>query len=198
MIPSNWRMHSRTRLRTYDREVIDTHRMTTRLMLPSRRVFPDDKPLLKFPRFAMQLNAHIVARTHYSARRVIAEFMPPRQTIARKPDRFTVCCCVDGVEFELMHESGALTPVVVHLEKPLGEIEEAMQRLPSVARAMLVFDHRARSGVPEAVAMVGLVNWLAPRMTDAKYSAITAAANGADSAMDDVFGAVARWMENGQ
>ena len=172
--------------------------MTTRLILPVRRVFDDDKPLLTFPRFAMQINAHVAARKRYEARRVIAEFMPPRQTIPRKPDSFTVWCSVDGVQFELMHENSALTPVVVHLEKPLGEIEEAMQRLTSVARAMLVFDHRARSGVPEAVAMVGLVNWLAPRMTDAKFSAITAAANDTDRAMDAVFGAVARWMENGQ
>ncbi len=86
----------------------------------------------------------------------------------------------------------------MHLEKPLGEIEEAMQRLPSVARAMLVFDHRVRSGVPEAIAMVGLMNWLAPRMTDAKHREITAAANDTDRAMDDVFSAAARWMENGQ
>jgi hypothetical protein len=172
--------------------------MSTRLMLPSRRVFPDDNPLLTFPRFAMQLNAHIVARKRYEARRMIAEFMPPRQTSARKPDSFTVCCSVDGVEFELMHESGTLTPVVVHLEKPLGEIEEAMQRLPSIARAMLVFDHRARSGVPEAVAMVGLVNWLAPRMTNAKHQEVNAATSDADRAMDAVFGAAAQWMENGQ
>jgi hypothetical protein len=171
--------------------------MTTRLTLPVRRVFDDAKPLLAFPRFALQINAHIVARKRYEARRVIAEFMPPRQTITRKPDSFTVCCSVDDVQFELIHENGALTPVVVHLEKPLGEIEEAMQRLPSVARAMLVFDHRARSGVPEAVAMVGLMNWLAPRLTDAKHREITTAANDADRAMDAVFGAAAQWMENG-
>jgi hypothetical protein len=171
--------------------------MTTRLMLPIRRVFDDDKPLLALPRFGLQLGPRIVARKRYQARRVIAEFLPPHQTIPHMPDSFTVRCSIDGVQFELMHEQNALTPVVMHLEKPLDKIEEAMQQLPSVARAMLVFDHRARSGVPEAVAMVGLIDWLAPRMTDARFGEIAAAANDTDRAMEDVLGAAARWMESG-
>jgi hypothetical protein len=168
--------------------------MTTRLALPARRVFDDASPLLRWPRFAMQLRPKIVARERLPARSVLAEFLAPSQI---RPDILTVRCAVDGVQFELAREGDVLTPIVVHMEKPLGEVREAMQQLPSVARAMLVFDHRARSGAPEAVAIAGLIDWLAPRMTSEKYSTTNRAIVEADNAMEDVFGATAHWMENG-
>lgn len=171
--------------------------MTTRLILPVRSVFDNHKPLLAFHRFGVHLNSRVVARKHFPARRVIAEFMPPHQTIPRKPDSYTVRCAVDGVQFELMRERNEITPVVVHLEKPLNEIEEAMQQLPSVARAMLVFDHRARSGAVEAVTMVGLIDWLAPRANERKLGAMDPTVRDAELALEEVFGAAARWMENG-
>lgn len=168
--------------------------MTTRLALPARRVFDDAAPLLRWPRFAIQLRPKFVARERFPARRVLAEFLAPSRI---QPNILTVRCAVDGVQFELARDGEKLTPIVVHMEKPLSEIQEAMQQLPSVARAMLVFDHRARSGAPEAVALAGLIDWLAPRMTSEKYSATNRAIAEADDAMMNVFGAAAHWMEDG-
>lgn len=167
--------------------------MTTRLMLPSHRAFADDKPLLLRPRFAVDLRAKIVARK-FSARRVAAEFMPPHR-IAK--DILTVRCSVDGVQFELARDGDALIPIVVHMEKTLDGAKEAMRVLPSFARAILVFDHRARSGAPDAVAMVGLIDWLSYRMTDERMTETNKAVFAADRAMEDAFDAAARWMENG-
>jgi hypothetical protein len=168
--------------------------MTTRLNLPAHRVFDDAAPLLRWPRFAIQLRPKIIARERLPARRVLAEFLTPSRI---QPDILTVRCAVDGVQFELARESEKLTPVVVHMEKPLGEVKEAMQQLPSVAHAMLVFDYRARCGVPEAVALVALMDWLAPCMTSEKFNTTNKALAEADHAMDDVFGAAAHWMEDG-
>lgn len=162
--------------------------MITRLTFPSRRTFADDKPLLLRPRFAVDLRAKI------GARRVAAEFMPPHR-IAQ--DVLTVRCSVDGVQFELARDENALIPIVVHLEKTLDGAREAMRVLPSFARAMLVFDHRARCGVPEAVALVGLMNWLSYRMVDEGMTETNRAIFAADRAMEDVFGATAQWLEDG-
>jgi hypothetical protein len=168
--------------------------MTTRLTLPTRRVFDDAAPLLRWPRFAIQIRPKIVARERLPARSVLAEFLVPARI---QKDVLTVRCAVDGVQFELAREGDALTPIVVHMEKPLGDVKEAMQVLPSFARAMLVFDHRARNGVPEAVAMVGLIDWFAPRAGMEKLGETNSVVWEADHAMQDVFGAVARWMEQG-
>jgi hypothetical protein len=170
-----------------------TGRMT-RLVLPPRRLFDDTAPLLVISRFGLQLQTKIVARERFPTRRVIAEFLPPRR-IAR--DVLTVQCVVDGVRFELMREGQSLTPVVTHMEKTLGQSVEAMKRLPNVALGMLVFDHRARCGAPEAVAAVGLIDWLSPRANERKLGETNIAVHEADLAMDNAFSAVSRWLEDG-
>lgn len=168
--------------------------MASRLVLPSRHALANDKPLLIRPRFAVELRAKIVAREHFPARRVLAEFMTPHRV---SQDVLTVRCSVDGVQFELARDGSTLIPIVVHMEKTLVEVREAMHTLPSLARAMLVFDHRARCGAPEAVAMVGLINWLSFCMTNEQASETDKAVFAADRAIEDVFGAAARWMEDG-
>lgn len=167
--------------------------MTTRLTLPSHRAFADDKPLLLSPRFAVDLRAKIIARERIPARRVVAEFMAPRVS----KDILTVRCSVDGVQFELARDGDTLIPIVVHMEKTLNGAKDAMRVLPSFARAMLVFDHRARCGMPEAVALVGLMNWLSYRTVDEGMTETNRAIFAADRAMEDVFGATAQWLEDG-
>ena len=164
-----------------------------RLQLPARRALPDARPLLTMPRFGLSVTT--VSPTETTTRTVIAEFMRPRK-IAK--DVLTVQCTVDNVVFELMRVQVAeLQVVVCRAEKTPAEMVVAMRALPPIARALLVFDHRARSGVPEAVAMVGLINALAPAANMRNMGQIVEPVRDADLAMLNAFDAVERWMEDG-
>lgn len=171
-----------------------TDELITRLLLPARRIFDDAKPLLHYPRFGVQVRAKTVAREHFPARRVLVEFLPPRRI---SPDILTVQCVVDDVRFELIREGQRITPVVTHLEKAAGQIVGAMKQLPSIALGMLVFDHRARCSTTEAVALVGLIDAFAPRANEQKFGETNSSVRDAELALEEVFGAAARWMENG-
>lgn len=165
--------------------------MTIRLPLPARRVFDDARPLLLMPRFGLTVRPDD-CEPHV----IIAEFARPRRVTK---DILTVRCIVDGVTFELMKDDSTnkLHTVVCHMEKRLDDAQSAMRVLPLIAIAMLAFDHRARSGVPEAIGMVGLIDWLAPAASMRNAGRMSGTVRDADLAMADAFGAAMKWMEDG-
>lgn len=170
-----------------------------RLYLPAARFLPDSEPLFTPSTFAYHFPGE-------AARPAMVTWMPP--TVPPPPfyDPAGFGCTVEvnGLIFEPVLIGDR--PEAVLVLRTLSAQAETPKGTKPLALACLLFDHQARSGNPEALAVLGLARALLPRWLaeerarkDAQRAADKVRASmivsRADDLFDRAFGLVDRLME---